>query len=346
VSVNSPAADLNARKPGRFIRSLVRSLPICIVAGIRAAAIRGRRSAEDLEMLSRCLLAAVLALASAAGSGEFAAHAADPAAALAAPGAPAAGQLPAGNPVVASVNGVELHLSDVRAAQQSLPPEAQKMPLTQIYAMLLDRMIDGMLVTEAGRKEHLDQSPEVERRLKLVEDRLIQQAYIEQILKGAETDDKLKAGYQEFIQQQPAREEVHARHILVKTEAEAQSIIDQLGKGADFATLAKKYSTDPGAASGGDLGYFGRDDMVPAFSAAAFALQPGQYTKTPVKTEFGWHVILVEDRRTKKPPTFEEAREQVSRQLARSLVEAKVKELRGEAKIETFGLDGKPLATK
>ena len=92
-------------------------------------------------------------------------------------------------------------------------------------------------------------------------------------------------------------EEVHARHILVKTEAEAKSIIDQLNKGADFAALAKKYSTDPAAASGGDLGYFSRDDMVPAFSAAAFALKPGQYTKTPVKTQFGWHVIKVVDRR-------------------------------------------------
>jgi peptidyl-prolyl cis-trans isomerase C len=296
-------------------------------------------------MLFRSLLAAALAVASVAGPaglGMVTAHAADPATAL--PG-PATGGLPLGNPVVANVNGVELHLSDVTAARQSLPPEAQKMPLAQIYPMLLDRMIDGMLVTEAGRKEDLEQSPEVQRRLKLFEDRLIQQAYIEQILKGAETEDKLKAGYQKFIQQKPAREEVHARHILVKTEAEAQSVIDQLNKGADFATLAKKYSTDPGAASGGDLGYFGRDDMVPAFAAAAFALQPGQYTKTPVKTEFGWHVILVEDRRTKQPPTFEEAREQVSRLLARDIVEAKVKELRGEAKIEAFGLDGKPLAT-
>ncbi len=296
-------------------------------------------------MLSRSLLAAVLALASAAGAGVLTAHAAGPATALPAPAAPQTGRLPPGNPVVANVNGVELHLSDVTAAQQSLPPEAQKMPLAQIYPMLLDRMIDGMLVTEAGRKEHLEQSPEVRKRLELFEDRLVQQAYIEQILKGAETDDKLKAGYQKFIQQKPAREEVHARHILVKTEAEAQSIIDQLNKGADFATLAKKYSTDPGAASGGDLGYFGHDDMVPAFAAAAFALQPGQYTKTPVKTEFGWHVILVEDRRTKKPPTFDEAREQVSRLLARGIVEAKVKELRGAAKIEAFGLDGKPLAT-
>lgn len=298
-------------------------------------------------MLSRFLLAAVLLLASAAGHCIPRGHAAEPTAAPhPSAAAPAPGGLPPGNTVVARVNGVELHLSDVEAAQQSLSPEAQKMPLAQIYPMLLGRMIDGMLVTEAGRKEHLDQSPEVQRRLKLLEDRLIQQAYIEQVLKDAENEDKLKEAYRKSIQQKPAREEVHARHILVKTEAEANSIIDQLNKGADFATLAKKYSTDPGAASGGDLGYFGRDDMVPAFAAAAFALQPGQYTKTPVKTQFGWHVILLVDRRTKQPPTFEEARAQLSRTLAHEMIEAKIKELRGAAKIEAFGLDGKPLAAK
>lgn len=296
-------------------------------------------------MLSRFLLIAVLAVALATGSAAWLVQAAEPVGAPpSAASAPRAG-LPPGNPVVARVNGADLHLSDVEAAQQSLPPQAQKMPLAQIYPMLLDRMIDGMLITEAGRKEHLDQSPEVQRRLKLLEDRLIQQVYLEQMLKEAETEDKLKAEYQKFIRQQSARDEVHARHILVKTEAEAVSIIDQLNKGADFATLAKKYSTDPGAASGGDLGYFGKDDMVPAFAAAAFALQPGQYTKTPVKTEFGWHVILVIDHRVKQPPTFAEAHEQVSHMLARDIVEAKVKALRSEAKVEEFGLDGKPLAT-
>ena len=295
-------------------------------------------------MLSRSLLA-VLTLTSAAIFAAPAAYAADPASAPPAPAAAAGAGLPPAATVVARVNGDELTLADIEAAQQSLPQEAQKMPLAQIYPMLLDRMVDGMLVAEAGRKEHLDQSPQVQRRFKLLQDRLIQQAYIEQLLKSTETDAQLKAGYQKYIQEKPAREEVHARHILVKTQPEAQSIIDQLNKGADFATLAKKYSTDPAAASGGDLGYFTRDDMVPAFAAAAFALQPGQYTKTPVKTEFGWHVILVVDRRTKPPPSFEEARDQVSHMLARDLIEAKVKELRGEAKIETFGLDGKPLAT-
>jgi peptidyl-prolyl cis-trans isomerase C len=251
--------------------------------------------------------------------------------------------LPAGNPVVARVDGVDLHLSDVEAAQQSLPQQAQKLPLPQIYPILLDRLVSGQLIIEAGRKDHLGQDPEVQRRLKLEEDHLIQQVYIERVIKAGETDDRLKARYQAFLKAKPAQDEVHARHILVKTEAEAKSIIAQLDKGGDFAALAKKYSTDPAAATGGDLGYFGRGDMVPGFSAAAFAVPVGHYTETPVKSEFGWHVIYVVDRRVGKPPNLDEAREQVTRLLARDTVEAKLKELRGAAKIETFGLDGKPM---
>jgi peptidyl-prolyl cis-trans isomerase C len=272
-----------------------------------------------------------------------AAMAADPSAASSTPGGSAVGSLPPGNPVVARVDGVELHLSDVQAAQQTLPPQAQKVPLEQIYPMLLDRLVDGALITEAGRKEHLDQDPDVQTRLKRYEDRLIQEAYLNRAIKQAETEDSLKSRYQKLLKEKPAQEEVHARHILVASEEEAKSVIAQLDKGADFTALAKKYSTDPSAKDGGDLGYFGHDDMVKEFADAAFALPVGQYTKTPVKTEFGWHVIKVEDRRAGKPPSFEEAQDQLRQDLARDIIEAKLQELRGAAKIEEFGLDGKPL---
>ena len=268
-------------------------------------------------------------------------RAAEPAAPPQAAAAPIPTPLPPANTVVARVDGTELHLSDVEAAQQSLP-QAQKLPLEQIYPVLLDKLVDGMLIIEAGRKDHLDQDPELHRRLERYEDRLIQEAYLSRAIKAAETDDQLRARYETFMKDKTAREEVHARHILVKTEAEAQSIIAELDKGADFVELAKKDSIDPGAKSGGDLGYFGRDEMVKEFAEAAFALPAGQYTKTPVKTEFGWHVIKVEDHRVKAPPSFEEARQEVSQLVARDVVEAKLKELRGAAKIETFGLDGKP----
>jgi peptidyl-prolyl cis-trans isomerase C len=299
-------------------------------------------------MLTRPLLALVLGLVSAAGlAAGHAAMAADPPATPPAPSTPAAQDMPPDNTVVARVDGTELRLSDVKAAQQNLPPQAQKLPLEKIYPMLLDRLVDGMLIAEAGRKEHLDRDPEVQDRLKHYEDRLVQEAYINRAIKEAETEDALKARYQTFLKEKPAHEEVHARHILLATEAEAKSVIAELDKGADFADLAKKYSKDPGAQSGGDLGYFGHDDMVKEFADAAFALSPGQYTKTPVKTEFGWHVIKVEDRRAGKPPSFEEAREQLRRDIANEIIEAKLHALRDAAKVEEFGLDGKPLpATK
>ncbi|HYZ41895.1 MAG TPA: peptidylprolyl isomerase, partial [Stellaceae bacterium] len=257
--------------------------------------------------------------------------------------APAASALPPGSAVVARVDGTELLFSDVEAAKQSLPPQAQKMRLEQIYPVLLDRLVDGMLITEAGRKEHLDQDPELQRRLKRLEDRLIQEAYLNRAIKTAETEEALKTAYQSFVKDKAGREEVHARHILVKSEDQAKSVIGELDKGADFAELAKKYSTDPGAASGGDLGYFGHDDMVKEFADAAFALPAGQYTKTPVKTQFGWHVIKVEDHRVGAPPSFEEARPQITQIVAHNAVEATLKQLRSAANIETFGLDGKPL---
>jgi peptidyl-prolyl cis-trans isomerase C len=299
-------------------------------------------------MLTRPLTAPVLGLVCTAGFATcHAAVAADPRATPPTPSAAAAQAVPSGNPVVARVDGTELRLSDVQAAQQNLPPQAQKLPLEQIYPMLLDRLVDGMLITEAGRKEHLDRDPDVQERLKRYEDRLIQEAYINRAVKPEETDDRLKTRYETFLKDKPAGEEVHARHILVATEAEAKSVIGELNKGADFAALAKKYSKDPGAETGGDLGYFGHDDMVKEFTDAAFALSPGQYSKTPVKSEFGWHVIKVEDRRTGKPPSFEEARDQLSRDLAHEIIDAKLHDLRGAAKIEEFGLDGKPLpATK
>ena len=307
-------------------------------------------------MLSRSSFAGVLGLAlAAAGLAAGPARAAGPATPAPVPAAPAAAPpaptsapppapaLPPASTVVARVNGTELHLADVEAAQQSLPAQLQKLPLQQIYPILLDRLVDGELVAQAGRKEHLDQDPAVQRRLHLYEDHLIQQAYVEQLIKTAVTPDRLQARYQEFLKQTPPREEVHARQILVKTEAEAKSIIAQLDKGADFAALAKKYSTDSGAASGGDLGYFTRDEMVPAFTAAAFALPVGHYTETPVKTEFGWHVIQVEDRRVKQPPSFDEAQSQMRSLVIRDAILAKLKELRSGATIATFGLDGKPL---
>jgi peptidyl-prolyl cis-trans isomerase C len=247
------------------------------------------------------------------------------------------------DPVIARVNGIVLHRSDFEAAERTLPPQARKLPLATVYPILLEQLVDGELITEAGRKQDLQKDPEVVAALKRDEDRLVEHAYLEHAVKAAATDDALKAKYQQFLKEHPPQEEVRASHILLKTKREAENIIAQLDKGADFATLAKKYSTDPGAKSGGDLGFFTKKEMVPAFANAAFALKVGEYTKTPVQTEFGWHVIKLEARRPGKEPTFAEARPQLENMIARDVIDAKVKELRSGAKIETFDLEGKPM---
>jgi peptidyl-prolyl cis-trans isomerase C len=249
---------------------------------------------------------------------------------------------PADDPVVARVNGKELHRSEVDAAQRSLAAHGDQMTPETV----IDQMVSGMLIVEAGRKAKLADDPEVKKKTTQFEDRVIQQVYISRAVEAGATDAKLHEQYDKFIKEQPAKEEVSARHILVPSEDEAKAVITELNKGADFATLAKQKSTDPAKDTGGDLGFFSRDAMVPEFADAAFKLGKGQYTKTPVHTQFGWHVIKVDDRRTAAPPSFEESKGELTDELARDIINATVKTLRDGAKIETFALDGSPMPAK
>jgi peptidyl-prolyl cis-trans isomerase C len=246
------------------------------------------------------------------------------------------------DPVVARVNGKELHRSEIETVQRSLAAQGQQMP----PEALIDQMVSGMLITEAGRKAKLQDDPEVKKKTQQYEDRVIQQVYISRAVEAAATDAKLHEQYDKFVKTQPGAEEVKARHILVASEDEAKAIIVDLGKGADFATIAKQKSTDPAKDTGGDLGYFTRDSMVPEFADAAFKLGKGEYTKTPVHTQFGWHIIKVEDRRTAPPPSFEESKDELTNEVARDVINAKVKALKDGAKVETFALDGSPLPAK
>ena len=264
---------------------------------------------------------------------------------------PAPGAAPAGaaqqDPVVARVNGTELRRSEVLAARQMLPAQVQQIPFDQVYPQLLDTLVTNLLAAQAGRKQKLADDPEVKKRLQWAQDQIIEEVYLSRYIRGAMTDDRIKARYDQFLKDQKPQDQVNAKHILVKTEDEAKAVIADLKGGGDFAAIAKEKSNDPGTkATGGDLGWFTKDEMVPEFAEAAFKLQKGQYTETPVKTQFGYHVILLVDRRTAPPPSMDEARPQVVALLQRELIEQKVKELRTGAKIETFNLDGsKPSAT-
>ena len=259
-----------------------------------------------------------------------------PASAAAAPAKDAA------DPIVARVGSQVLHRSDVLAAQKQLPPQLQAMPLQQIYPLLLDQMVNILVLADAGRQEHLQDDPEVKSRIEAFTNRSIEEVYVNRLIDPEITDAKLKARYEQAVKENPAKEEVQASHILVSSEAAAKDIIAQLDKGADFAQLAREKSTDPGSKNGGDLGWFTREDMVPEFADAAFSLNPGQYTKTPVKTQFGYHVIKVTGKRQAPPPTFEEMRPQLVNEISRQIIDAKVKNLRAHDKVELFALDGAP----
>ncbi|HLJ63635.1 MAG TPA: peptidylprolyl isomerase [Stellaceae bacterium] len=247
----------------------------------------------------------------------------------------------AGDPVVARVNGTEIHRSEVEALQRQLPAQLQKNPIEQLYPRLLDSLISNTLLSQAAKKAKLNDDAEVKKRVAQIRDRIVQQVYIERLVSKGGGDKKLHELYDEDVKNLPKGEEVHARHILLATEQEAKDVIADLDKGADFVTLAKEKTTDnSGKTTGGDLGYFTKEQMVPEFADAAFKLKKGEITHTPVKSQFGWHVIKLEDRRTAKPPTFEQAKPQLENQLSQELVNAKIKELATSATIEVFLLDG------
>ncbi len=246
------------------------------------------------------------------------------------------------DPVIARVDGDEILLSEVTAAQQGLPEQYRAIPLDTIFPALVDRLVEFKLVAAAGRRENLQDDAEVKARLTELEDRVIREVYMARYMEARVSDEALARRYEEFIGQQSKAEEIRARHILLETEEEAKAVVAELAGGADFADLAKAKSTGPSAGRGGDLGYFAYGAMVPEFSKAAFALEPGTYTDAPVKTAFGWHVIKVEDRRVAAPPTFEQSREQLMAAISQEAVGELIGDLRAAAAIESFNMDGSP----
>ncbi|MGQ0583905.1 MAG: peptidylprolyl isomerase [Reyranella sp.] len=253
---------------------------------------------------------------------------------------PAAAAAPK-DPIVATVNGVPVRLSELEVAQQSLPPQYRSMPLQAVFPALLDRLVDSKLVVQEGKKNKVTEDPAYKKRLAFVEEQVLQDFWIQREIAKKVTADKLRQRYEERLKSMPAEEEVHAKHILVATEDEAKALIAEIKKGAAFDKLAKEKSTDKASgAEGGDLGWFKKSDMVKEFADAAFDLKKGQLTETPIKTQFGFHVIQVEDRRKAPPPAYEELVDQLREEMAREAVTAELDLMRSRAKIEKFNIDG------
>src|SRR5262245_24054668 len=239
----------------------------------------------------------------------------------------------ASDPVVARVNGVDIRESDLALAEEDLGADMQSVSPEARREHLISYLADIIMVTQAADKKNLADNPDFKRRLAFLRNKLLMGYELQQEAKTALTDEALHRTYDEAVKSMAGQEEVRARHILVQDEDEAKAILEQLKKGADFATLAKEKSKDPGAAEGGDLGYFTKDQMVPEFADVAFKMYPGQLSN-PVKTQFGWHVIKLEDKRTKQPPEFEKVKDQIEAYLARKAQTEFIAKLRQNAKVE------------
>jgi peptidyl-prolyl cis-trans isomerase C len=247
------------------------------------------------------------------------------------------------DPIVATVDGAPIYRSDVLAVQRTLPAQFQQLPIEVLFPAVVERLIDTRLVVNAGRKDGLATDAEVKRRIAGMEDRVIQEVYVTRQIEAAVTEKAVRERYEQVAKTTPAKEEVSARHILVQTEQQAKDVIADLKKGGNFADIAKAKSIDPsGKQNGGDLGFFSREEMVPEFSEAAFNLKDGETTAAPVKSQFGWHVIKVEGRRSASS-SLEDMREQITNDMSQEVVTGIVGKLREGAKVERFGLDGQAL---
>jgi len=258
--------------------------------------------------------------------------------------APVGSALAADDPVLAKVNGMEIHQSDLNVAEEEagqlppMTPEAKRDYLVQFTT-------DMMLVAKAAEDKKLGDSADFKRKVDFARRKLLMEALLQQAGKDALTDAAMHKVYDNAVKQMGDEEEVHARHILIRAAAgdekaskaaedKIKGVIARLNKGEDFAKVASEVTEDPsGKANGGDLGYFTKDQMVPEFSDTAFKLAKGQISG-PVKTQFGWHVIKVEDKRKKAPPTFEQVKPQIEQYVVRKAQADLVAALRADAKIE------------
>jgi peptidyl-prolyl cis-trans isomerase C len=239
------------------------------------------------------------------------------------------------DPVVAKVNGAEIRQSDLTIAEEDVGSSLQQQQMTTDAKRdyLINYVSDVMLVAKAAEAKKVGDGGEFKQRLAFARNKLLMESLLQSEAKAAVSDAALRKVYDDAKQQMSNDQEVHARHILVASEDEAKAILVDLKKGGDFAELAKQKSKDPGSADGGDLGYFSKDQMVPEFAETAFKLEPGQLSE-PVKTQFGWHIIKVEDKRNKPVPEFDQVKGQIETFVMRRAQVELVSKLREGAKIE------------
>jgi peptidyl-prolyl cis-trans isomerase C len=244
------------------------------------------------------------------------------------------------DPIVASVEGHLIYLSDLGEASKTLPENLRGMPFDSLYPVLLDRMVDHQALVMMAERKGLEQKKAVQREIQAATERILEGAYLGEVAAPQVTEQAIQARYNQQFANRSATEEVRARHILVSTEAEARKVLQDLKNGTDFAAIARVLSKDPDASKGGDLGFFRREQVWPSFADVAFSLQPGQVAPNPIKNEFGWHVVKVEERRLVAPPTFAEVHDQLRQQILAAAVQRAIANARSQLAIHRFNLDG------
>ncbi|MEM6383009.1 MAG: peptidylprolyl isomerase [Pseudomonadota bacterium] len=241
--------------------------------------------------------------------------------------------------VLATVNGHEITEFEARLAGQDFSRQLQQVPAPQRLPAIVSVLIDLHLLAMQAEEEGLDDSEEFQQRMAYQQARTLRTAYLFEVIAASVSDDDVQAAYDAFVAGFEPTEERRARHILVESEETARELIGQLNGGADFAELAQEHSTGPSGPNGGDLGWFTRGRMVPAFEEAAFGIEPGSYGQEPVETRFGFHVIQVEETRNTAPPAFEEQAETLRQELLDERFTAVLGNLREEADI-TYNVEG------
>lgn len=256
----------------------------------------------------------------------------------------AAGAAHAEDKVVASVNGHSITEADLSLAEAEIGNELGNLPEGTRRRVLVEFMIENQLYAEAAEEQKLGAGPDFEKRMAFWRQRALRDAYFEKTVKASIGEDAARAIYEDKVKQLKPEEEVQARHILVSSEDEAKKMVTRVEAGEDFAQLAKENSGDAGSKTqGGMLGYFGKGQMVPQFEEAAFALKKGEVSK-PVQSQFGWHVIKVEVRRQKPPPSFDEVKDRLIGSMVQSKAQNIAGELRGKAKIDYIDPEIKKMA--
>lgn len=322
---------------------------ILAVAGVLALAVAGgvvwtqRDLGQGAVEISAADTSGAEAISPAAGKTDEKAKTAE-AAPEAAP-VSAVGDIKIGDPVVAKIGGEDVKRSEVFAFIATLPEQVrQQMPLETLFPLALDQVLNNRIIGEKADAAKLEADPEVSKLVDQARDNIVRNVYIERELTKAVSQKDLLKAYETMLEGFDRVEEVHARHILVKDEATARDIIAKLDSGTSFEELAKQSTDSATAVNGGDLGFFAKGDMIPEFSEAAFKLAPGAYTKEPVKSQFGYHIIKVEAKRPRPEPKFEDVKPQLEAQLRRDKLNAMLESWQKAASIQKFDINGDPVA--